>query len=183
MWSGYNFFVNQLLSFQNISESLTVMGEVQFTRYNMEISFHLSDPTFLVQDSLTPHNWDVNTLQRADELWKTTCFEAFWALPGQNSYWELNLSTSGQWNLYYFESYRKPDPPIWSHDFLLMKVETEKNNLTCTLQSKVPIEKLEISLCTILRLTDKTCYFSTAHKREKPDFHARESFILQRSSS
>src|SRR4051812_19971934 len=43
---------------------------------------------------------------RADKLWEHTCFEAFFGIQGQDSYWELNLSPSGDWNLYHFDSYR-----------------------------------------------------------------------------
>jgi hypothetical protein len=45
--------------------------------------------------------------QRADELWKTTCFELFLSVSGQGDYYELNFSPSGNWNAYHFDSYRE----------------------------------------------------------------------------
>ena len=43
---------------------------------------------------------------RADELWRTTCFEAF--IGGESgSYTELNFSPSGQWASYDFDAPRQ----------------------------------------------------------------------------
>ena len=44
---------------------------------------------------------------RADELWRTTCFEAFLRPVGGESYVELNLSPSERWNAYDFDRYRE----------------------------------------------------------------------------
>ena len=44
--------------------------------------------------------------QQRDELWTTTCFEAFLAVPGQSRYWEINLAANGDWALYGFDDYR-----------------------------------------------------------------------------
>ena len=35
--------------------------------------------------------------QRRDELWTTTCFEAFLAIPDASRYWEINLAPNGNW--------------------------------------------------------------------------------------
>lgn len=44
---------------------------------------------------------------RADELWKTTCFELFLQEPGGDGYVELNLSPSERWNVYDFTGQRE----------------------------------------------------------------------------
>lgn len=44
---------------------------------------------------------------RTDGLWTTTCFEAFLRRPGEASYVELNISPSGRWASYVFDSYRQ----------------------------------------------------------------------------
>tara|TARA_B100000405_G_scaffold107458_1_gene75145 strand:- start:1071 stop:1646 length:576 start_codon:yes stop_codon:yes gene_type:complete len=44
--------------------------------------------------------------QRKDELWTTTCFEAFIAAPGAQRYWEVNLAANGDWAVYRFDGYR-----------------------------------------------------------------------------
>jgi hypothetical protein len=45
--------------------------------------------------------------QRLDELWTSTCLECFLARSADEGYWELNLSPSGDWNLYRLDGYRQ----------------------------------------------------------------------------
>ena len=43
---------------------------------------------------------------RADELWRTTCFELDLQQPGANEYLEFNFSPSQRWAAYDFADYR-----------------------------------------------------------------------------
>lgn len=53
-------------------------------------------------------------VQRRDELWQSTCFEAFFAEPGQERYWEINLAPNGHWNVYRLDRYRQGlRPNLW----------------------------------------------------------------------
>jgi len=55
------------------------------------------------------------TPERCDELWTSTCCEAFLAVAGDEAYWELNVSPAGDWNLYRLSGYRQnltPDPGL-----------------------------------------------------------------------
>src|SRR4051812_47799940 len=89
---------------------VTLKGAIRWTPGNVTVEFALGDPNGEVQDSLSAGSW--KTWPRADELWKTTCFEAFWAVPGQRGYWEVNFSPSKRaWNVYFFDDYRDPQPP------------------------------------------------------------------------
>src|SRR5216683_8238558 len=45
--------------------------------------------------------------ERADSLWKHTCFEAFVAPADASSYHEFNFSPSLDWAVYRFSGYRK----------------------------------------------------------------------------
>ena len=51
---------------------------------------------------------------RTDDLWKTTCFEIFWQPIGATYYREFNLSPSGRWAAYDFDSFREGmrDAPV-----------------------------------------------------------------------
>src|SRR5205085_7961920 len=42
---------------------------------------------------------------RTDELWRTTCFEAFLRPMGEESYTEWNFATSSTWASYQFTGY------------------------------------------------------------------------------
>lgn len=44
---------------------------------------------------------------RRDNLWQTTCFEIFWQPIGGTAYREFNLSPSGQWAAYDFDSFHE----------------------------------------------------------------------------
>lgn len=51
---------------------------------------------------------------RTDNLWQTTCFEIFWQPLGGSAYREFNLSPSGRWAAYDFDSFREGmrDAPV-----------------------------------------------------------------------
>jgi hypothetical protein len=59
---------------------------------------------------LPPHS----APERRDNLWKTTCFEIFWQPLGGTHYREFNLSPSGRWAAYDFDSFREGmrDAPV-----------------------------------------------------------------------
>lgn len=52
--------------------------------------------------------------ERMDNLWQTTCFEIFWQPLGGTYYREFNLSPSGRWAAYDFDSFREGmrDAPV-----------------------------------------------------------------------
>lgn len=54
------------------------------------------------------------TSERMDNLWQTTCFEIFWQPLGGTFYREFNLSPSGRWAAYDFDSFREGmrDAPV-----------------------------------------------------------------------
>ncbi len=51
---------------------------------------------------------------RTDNLWKTTCFEVFWQPTDGSWYREFNLSPSGRWAAYDFDTFREGmrDAPV-----------------------------------------------------------------------
>lgn len=139
------------------------------------LKFELDDPVGLVLDSLRPGKWQ--TWERADQLWRTTCFEAFWGVVGDQQYWELNLSPSReQWNLYHFQSYREPQPPVRSNDFELTNIVATNESISCVLRPKIDLTEVEVSLAAVIRTEGQTHYFAAQHAGTKPDFHLRKSF-------
>src|SRR5260221_5889916 len=52
--------------------------------------------------------------RRADDLWKTTCFEAFLRDPGGEAYREWNFAPSAEWAAYDFTASRdgRTDPEV-----------------------------------------------------------------------
>lgn len=157
---------------------ISLQGE--FTRSGRELTFRysLQDPKAEVLDGLRPS--PVGGWTRANELWKTTCFEAFWGMPGESKYWELNLSPSKQaWNLYVFKGYREPQPPSPAFDCELVKVEMTPTTLEATLKSALNLKTMELSLTAIIRTLSGVNYFALKHSSPQADFHSRDSFILK----
>lgn len=143
--------------------------------------FRLYDPSQLVIGSPSTAQWNTKQLERADGLWQSTCFEAFWAKPGEAKYFELNLSSnSPRWNLYSFDSYRAPQPPRLANDFNLEFLQTRPDSVECRLTSVMELPKLDFSLAAVIKTAQETLFFATHHAAAKADFHARESFTIAR---
>ncbi len=122
---------------------------------------------------------------RKDELWKTTCFEFFLAIPNQQQYWEFNMSPSGDWNAYHMDAYRRigfrEEGSIQRLDFEAQEeagalVLDAAVDLTTILPANAPIE---IGVTTVIQTRDGSeTYWALSHPAPQPDFHLRESFIL-----
>jgi hypothetical protein len=164
--------------FSPVSDYVFVEGEVSREKGRLKFKFNMRDPDKIVLDTLhagTWHSWD-----RADELWKSTCFEAFFGEVGSKSYWELNLSPAKQqWNLYFFDDYRLPQPPRQSKEFHLIEILVTDSSLECVLESKTDFGALEVSLAAVIRTPAGTSYRALKHSGDKPDFHDRSSFVLK----
>jgi hypothetical protein len=156
-------------------------------------SFHQSDPEVLLSDvNLTKNQIKIlfklsglsskiyldSDLKRANELWKKDCFEAFWAAPNLVSYYELNFNSLGEWNVYEFQNYRRPQPPQETADFSVVKIDCSPAGISAEIKSEIPLKKLQVSLTCILKNDEKTKYFAVCHSGSKPDFHLRSSFTI-----
>jgi len=126
--------------------------------------------------------------QRRDQLWQSTCFEAFIGRAGQPGYWELNLAPNGDWNCYALNGYRQglqPEPRIQALTFVLkqrqLEGELEQLELTLSLPigALIPAASaLELSVTAVLDDVSHGCsYWAWRHSGPEPDFHRRESFL------
>jgi hypothetical protein len=172
----------QLKPFKEDNSDFKLLGDLFFKDSLLQLNFELTDPKNIILNSFDKFKSN-QKYSRAHELWKDTCFEAFWSESGSSKYWELNFSTQGKWNLYFFENYRQPSPPKESRDFEFVKALMINNNLEIKLKPNIKINNLEFSLCAILKIkSGDTLYYSTAHLGQKPDFHIRESLKQFKSS-
>lgn len=119
--------------------------------------------------------------ERADGLWKTTCFEAF-AMKADGSYVEFNFSPSGRWAAYEFSSYREnmanaPGPA----PTLTMSQSEQALEFTATfdLGSYVAHWPDRFGLCAVIETRDGAkSFWSLAHPEGRPDFHHKDCFAL-----
>lgn len=154
---------------------VTVHGELVTLPDRLRISFRCTDENLRICDSLS-NRQQAGPLERTDDLWKTTCFEAFWGIQGSTPYWELNLSAAWpKWNLYYFENYRTPSLPQPSYDYRIENLRTTKTTMDLILVGG-PSQRLEGNLSAVIRTENRTHYFSQAHADTKPNFHDRRAW-------
>ena len=122
---------------------------------------------------------------RRDGLWRATCFELFVAPRGQASYLEVNLAPSGDWNAYSFTSYREAMAPLAGVRFLMQRTVPDRDVLelgfALELGADYPLAALlDVAVTAVLEHTSGArSYWALMHAGERPDFHLRDSFILQ----
>ena len=123
--------------------------------------------------------------QRADRLWEHTCLEAFLAPAGGPGYWELDLSPSGDWNLYRFAGYRdgmEVERRVPSLTGFRAGREGDGLRVEATLDLGAVPElagDLDVGLAAVLEAADgTTSYWGLLHVAAQPDFHRRESFVV-----
>jgi hypothetical protein len=119
---------------------------------------------------------------RGDELWRTTCFEAFLRPAGEASYREWNFAPTGNWAAYDFTGYRKDmtradagSPPY---------IRMEDNFTWWTVGATIAVDaetRWELGLAAVLEETDGTkSYWALAHAPgDKPDFHHADCFVAR----
>jgi len=122
---------------------------------------------------------------RRVELWRTTCFEFFLAFPEQPQYWEVNLSPSGDWNVYHMDAYRRlgfrEDLSIQQLPFTIQK-EPECFSVSVNLDLRPIIsaeQQIQASITSVIQTKDgHETYWALTHPGLQADFHLRESFTL-----
>ncbi len=157
----------------------------------IEVSLHRATPSTLTLTYLVVGDMNRVSLSayvghgRADELWKTTCFEVF--VRGENgAYVEFNFAPSGQWAGYAFNGYREAmraiaGAPVTANG---CRVETGSMGLIATIDlSTTPAVALDgpltLGLSAVIEETSGAkSYWALAHAPGKPDFHHPDAFAL-----
>jgi hypothetical protein len=119
---------------------------------------------------------------RADELWKTTCFEAFLRAAGEQSYREWNFAPSADWAAYDFTSYR--DGMAAAEVGASPYIRMEDNFTWWGVGATIAVEAgpaWELGLSAVLEEKDGTkSYWALAHPAgDKPDFHSPDCFAAK----
>jgi len=115
---------------------------------------------------------------KAEDLWQTTCFEAFLRIPGAPAYREWNFAPSGEWAAYDFTSHRDGRSDA---DVAPPHIRVEDNLTWWGLGATIAVDAdavWALGLSAILEEADGTkSYWALAHPPgDKPDFHAPDCF-------
>jgi hypothetical protein len=122
--------------------------------------------------------------ERADELWRHTCFEIFLRAPTGDPYVELNFSPSMKWAAYSFRERRRgmqniniPPPAVDVH------IAEEIELMAVVDLTGVPeLPENQPWRCNITTIIEQTngvmSYWALAHAPGKADFHHPDGFVL-----
>jgi hypothetical protein len=154
-----------------------VTASITATPDGCEAEFRLDGhiPAIIVPEPALP--------ERMDNLWKTTCFEIFWQPLGDTYYREFNLSPSGRWAAYDFDSFREGmrDAPV------------ERVAITCThdesglvLKASIAAELPDPAQVALNAIVDHPGgaiqFWALAFPPGKPEFHSEacRAVIIER---
>lgn len=122
---------------------------------------------------------------RTDELWKTTCFEAFvWDAEGAG-YYELNFAPSSQWAAYRFDGYRQGMRP--AQEIVQPRITFRRAGGRLELDVSLDLGAADLpteapwrlGLSAVIAETGgRTSYWALAHAPKRPDFHHADGFVL-----
>ena len=120
---------------------------------------------------------------RRDNLWQTTCFEIFWQPLGDTRYREFNLSPSGQWAAYDFDSFREGmrDAPV---DAIAIACSHDENGLVlkANIAAVLPAPA-QVALNAIVEHPDGGMQFwALGFPPGKPEFHSEacRTLVIER---
>jgi len=132
---------------------------------------------FVAEGAIDDAVWPERAEGRADELWRTTCFEAF--IEADDGYVEFNLSPSGRWASYRFDAPRQG---------MRAAVETATAPELIATPDGVALEARltpppgagRVGLSAVIEAIDGSfSYWALTHPSDKPDFHHPDSFALE----
>jgi hypothetical protein len=123
---------------------------------------------------------------RTDGLWRRSCFEAFIGHASGPDYWEYNFSPSGAWAAYHFSAYREGMSPLLkgAEPTVTPRIRTDSVEVSVRLDLSWLVRRggvgLRLGLAAVVE--DKArvlSYWALKHPAEKPDFHHRDSFVVE----
>ena len=99
----------------------------------------------------------------------------------------MNLSPSGDWNVYRFDSERtgmRPELRVGQPSIAATTEPGDHVSVAAALDlvsvAELAASPLDVAVTAVLQTTDGArTYWAVRHTRAQPDFHARESFVVR----
>ncbi|MEW6426690.1 MAG: DOMON-like domain-containing protein [Thermodesulfobacteriota bacterium] len=157
--------------------AVTLRGEIRRDRW-LRVSFVLEGELARLD---LPHAAQLPL--RQDELWRRSCFEVFFGPRRRASYWEVNRSPAGHWNVYRFDGYRKgmrEEPRVLGVACRKMEGSAGRYDLAVDLRAlELEGTALAVGISAVLRAADTTLsHWALRHPAPRPDFHHRRGRCL-----
>lgn len=173
------FSLKSFASTESLSD-LKLTGSITRHHHQLAISYKLLGD--LTQVIIAPPS---DTPARKHELWEDTCFEFFLGIKDSPSYWEFNLSPSGDWNVYHFDGYRQGMQEETAFTKLPFNVDNQSDSFTLALDvdlgkiiSANPV--IEVAITAVIKqIGGEVTYWALTHRGAEADFHLRDSFIIE----
>lgn len=170
-----------LVPFSNDTQQATITASISASDALLAVKFILNGNL----ENFNIISFDRAEPTRRDNLWKETCFEVFISPHNTHKYWEVNLTPSGDWNVYRFSDYRSgmvreeairslPTRTSWYGQELQVETTFDLDTL-----SKSEKSTLDIGVSSILAQKNGTrSYWAIKHAPSRPDFHWKGNFCL-----
>jgi hypothetical protein len=127
--------------------------------------------------------------QRADGLWRHSCFEAFVRDAGADVYHEFNVAPSGDWAAYRFDRYRQGmgaancAPPVIVTRAGARRLEVHVTLDLADMTELTGNAPWAVALAAVIEADDGALsYWALAHPPGRPDFHHAAGFTCTLSS-
>lgn len=169
--------MNNLVPFQKNASADKFQIQASFVQkspFEIHLEFLLRGP---ISQMLCPPPEEPS---RQDELWKSTCLEAFFGQKG-SAYLEINCSPSGHWNAYEFESYRKGMRRAEHITVRLTRLEKDDQEARFFVQviSDKEFALSQVGLTMVFESTNhEKSYWALHHTGSVADFHIAETWTL-----
>lgn len=117
-------------------------------------------------------------------LWENTCFEFFIGPGGSTPYWEFNLSPSGDWNVFHFETYRQGlfEEKAFSALPFMILIQPDSLRLVLEIDLRIIIpadQAWRMAVSAVLKTgRGEVTLWALTHPGPEADFHHRDGFIL-----
>lgn len=120
---------------------------------------------------------------RADELWRTTCFELFLRPADGDAYIELNLSPSERWAAYDFGAYREgmENRPASREPDCTIRIGSSFAIFDAAIpRDLLPALPAQANFAAVIEEEGGVLsYWALAHPEAKPDFHDPACFAVE----
>ena len=118
---------------------------------------------------------------RRNNLWQTTCFEAFLMPEDGQDYLEFNFSPSTAWAAYHFSAYRvgKSQAALIAPPEIAVAQGQDHLQLDVALSLNLPHDRYHMGLAAVIDEGGRSSYWALNHPGEAPDFHHRGCFAAE----